>query len=304
MPTKLTQGEVARRLRAVGVTLLGRYRAATWPVRVRYEACGHTGHVRAANAAGGHGCRRCADRALRLSEQELTKRCHRAGLQLRSRYLGDSAGRRIRVCCSSCGREWRMLVSSLLRGLGCARCYHRTRSLPEKTVRARLLRRGLQLDGSYSGNSEDVAAVSCRDCGHGWRTRLCTLFNGGRCPSCYPRRFGVSEDEVREIVERITGWKFPPRWPEWLKGRSRKPLQLDGYNEAHQVAFEYQGRQHYAARLQFGGEKELAATKLRDARKRKLCQRHGVLLICVPYWKRDVAAFVQQKLAIDKDGKE
>ena len=63
-------------------------------------------------------------------------------------------------------------------------------------------------------------------------------------------------------------------------------MELDGYNSAHQVAFEYQGWRHY----------QIEYVKRNDARKRQLCRRHGVTLICIPYWKRDIANFVAKKL--------
>jgi hypothetical protein len=99
---------------------------------------------------------------------------------------------------------------------------------------------------------------------------------------------------LRRLLERTTGWRFPKARPVWPKGRSRSPLELDGYNEKHQVAFEYQGEQHYRAKR--FGQAALAATRRRDERKRQLCRRHGVQLIRVPYWKLDVEQFIRSKL--------
>jgi hypothetical protein len=96
------------------------------------------------------------------------------------------------------------------------------------------------------------------------------------------------------VIERITGWKFPKARPTWLRGRGLQPLELDGYNARHKVAFEYQGEQHYQSLY---GEATLTRTKRNDTRKRITCLRRGVQLICVPYWKRDVEAFIRSKLA-------
>jgi hypothetical protein len=75
-------------------------------------------------------------------------------------------------------------------------------------------------------------------------------------------------------------------------------MELDGYNVRHQVAFEYQGQQHYRTVPKFGGKvASLIEVKRRDERKRQLCRRHGVLLIRIPYWKTNVARFVRSKLA-------
>jgi hypothetical protein len=62
-------------------------------------------------------------------------------------------------------------------------------------------------------------------------------------------------------------------------------LELDGYCKAHELAFEYQGIQHYQyvpfmhkTRFNFELQQE------RDERKKILCKRHGIYLIVVPYW--------------------
>lgn len=59
---------------------------------------------------------------------------------------------------------------------------------------------------------------------------------------------------------------------------------LDIYVPSKNIAFEYQGKQHYEAVSYFGGEKALEMQMARDQRKRKLCQDNGVLLI---EWRYD-----------------
>jgi len=70
-------------------------------------------------------------------------------------------------------------------------------------------------------------------------------------------------------------------------------MELDGYNKRHAVAFEYQGEQHYRP---IYGEKALAQLKRNDERKRLICYRRGIKLIRIPYWKKDVGAFIRSKL--------
>lgn len=64
--------------------------------------------------------------------------------------------------------------------------------------------------------------------------------------------------------------------PPWL-GRQH----LDVYIPELAVAVEYQGPQHDRPVDFFGGLKAYEATKKRDARKRRLCNRHGINLIYV-----------------------
>jgi len=70
-------------------------------------------------------------------------------------------------------------------------------------------------------------------------------------------------------------------------------MELDGYNEQHGVAFEYQGEPHYKPIF---GDDTFRTTRRNDKRKRFLARYHGVVLICVPYWKKDPEAFIRSKL--------
>ena len=62
--------------------------------------------------------------------------------------------------------------------------------------------------------------------------------------------------------------------PQWLKSQH-----FDVYLPAHNVALEYQGRQHFEAIDFFGGEEALRRRREQDARKRRLCRKIGCILI-------------------------
>jgi hypothetical protein len=61
-------------------------------------------------------------------------------------------------------------------------------------------------------------------------------------------------------------------------------LQLDGYCKPYELAFEYNGIQHYEFHTYFHKTKREFDKQLeRDYRKNQLCQRYGILLITVPH---------------------
>jgi hypothetical protein len=60
-------------------------------------------------------------------------------------------------------------------------------------------------------------------------------------------------------------------------------LELDVYIPDLKLGFEYQGRQHYKASSYFGGDQKLLETKKRDRRKKYLCRKHDIKLVCIPY---------------------
>ena len=99
------------------------------------------------------------------------------------------------------------------------------------------------------------------------------------------RAEGESEIICRWFFEEIFGAKFPKTRPKWLKNRKTGgQMELDGYCDALKLAFEFNGPQHYMfypkyhkTRIDFLEQLE------RDKLKLKLCQKHGIILIIVPY---------------------
>lgn len=57
-------------------------------------------------------------------------------------------------------------------------------------------------------------------------------------------------------------------------------LQLDGYNETHKIAFEYQGYQHFTDNSHFHKSNKRFEEQLkRDQYKKVLCKQNGIILI-------------------------
>ena len=91
------------------------------------------------------------------------------------------------------------------------------------------------------------------------------------------------ERKCRQLFEDIFVVEFPKAkkgYLEWLINDSGNPMELDGYNEDLNLAFEYQGQQHEIA---WGTEtQEHFEQRMRDDdTKKKLCKKHGVMLILV-----------------------
>lgn len=204
------------------------------------------------------------------------------------------------LCVCRCGQRWRATWHNLSRGSGCPKCGYakqaKARRLDLRKIETlvRKISPSLRVvSSSYTGSKEPLA-LSCKVCKTRWQTTWNALrTNRKGCKVCVPVRAGKSEEAVRQVLEQITGWRFPKARPVWLKGKSTYPMELDGYNEQHRVAFEYQGTQHY---VPIFGRKAFEITKRNDERKRVLCYSRGILLIRVPYWKRDTPSFLRSKL--------
>ncbi|MGZ4861303.1 MAG: hypothetical protein ACXV2E_00715 [Halobacteriota archaeon] len=97
------------------------------------------------------------------------------------------------------------------------------------------------------------------------------------------RRVGegwVSETILYQIVTRIVVEQEVLRHhrAEWLEG-----LELDVFVPSLNLAFEYQGQQHFHPVEVWGGSKALQDLQERDKRKAKLCVSHGIDLIAIEY---------------------
>ena len=78
---------------------------------------------------------------------------------------------------------------------------------------------------------------------------------------------------------------FPTCRPDFLKSpKTDSNLELDGYNEELEIAFEYNGKQHYEFPNKYHkSQKEFEEQVKRDIFKFKQCELHGIYLINIPY---------------------
>ena len=89
----------------------------------------------------------------------------------------------------------------------------------------------------------------------------------------------------REFLEKYYQMKFPRIRPDFLINPvSGRNLELDGYNSELNMAFEYNGYQHYTYPNRFHKtEEEFSQQIRRDGYKQEACRLAGVYLIIIPY---------------------
>lgn len=115
--------------------------------------------------------------------------------------------------------------------------------------------------------------------GHQWKTTYSSVKSGSWCPECNET---ICERTCRKIFEFIFNNSFPKKRPSWLTNKGN--LELDGFCENLNIAFEYNGSQHYNFVEYFHKTQERFETyKERDRIKNKLCEENGVTLINIPY---------------------
>ena len=123
---------------------------------------------------------------------------------------------------------------------------------------------------------------------HEWQTKPNSIQSGSGCHECSAHR---TERKVRGLFEYIFQDTFNKSWA--------RGIELDGYNENLQIAFEYNGYQHYeVAHFDAYSKKGLKERKERDSQRRRVCKKLGIRLIEIPYTVKDeeLCDFVFNKL--------
>ncbi len=176
------------------------------------------------------------------------------------------------------GHEWQVTPADVASGYWCPHCAGNIKQTIEMMRNLARKRGGKCLSRKYV-NSQTKLFWQCH-AGHKWQAKPTHITSGQWCSTCSA---GISERICRYYFEKIFRTPFPKLWPQWLKGKIGRPLQLDGYSEKRHVAFEYQGAQHFQKIPHLQQAFKLKKIREHDAIKRRQCKQHGVTLIEVPY---------------------
>jgi len=116
--------------------------------------------------------------------------------------------------------------------------------------------------------------------GHTWKAKYGNIYSGNWCKQCIG---STGERICRIFFEQIFKKEFPSVFPEWLKNKSGRRLQLDGFNEELKIAFEHQGEQHFKKTTIYSKDDKSLHQRIKyDNIKRNRCKEKGITLIEVP----------------------
>lgn len=292
---RFTISQVKKKLRSLNsnILILGKYRNSGTPLPCICKVCGFKWSPRwrdLSRVRRGAGCPKCSGCA-RLSTEEVRRRLKEVSPDIK--ILGEYRGNQkpLKCLCRVCGFKWSPTWNDLSRGYGCHLCGGvKRQTLSEIRKKLREKRNDIRIVGGEYKNARSTLQCLCLTCGNKWKSYWVKLNGGCGCPKCaIVKPKGASEERVRSVVEKVTGWRFPRARPDFLNG-----MELDGFNSKNKLAFEYQGQHHY---LSIYGLRALRMVKRNDNRKRCLCRYHGVRLFSVPYWVKDIEPFVKRKIA-------
>jgi len=183
------------------------------------------------------------------------------------------------------GHIWSSPAKSILySGSWCPFCAGRRHDLAEMQQIA-ASRGGKCISSKYFGMQKKLT-WGCAH-GHVWKSTPATVVIAGSwCPECSA---GLGERLTRAAFEHFTGKTFQKCKPDWLVSERATRLELDGYNEELQVAFEHQGDQHYKEIAFFTKNTLYQQRKNDDETKRRICLSRGVILIEVQQVGRQIS---------------
>lgn len=246
---------------------------------------GHEWEASYQSVRDGSWCRKCADAAsVRLNLEALKAKaeargglCHAEG-PIKDRWA------HVEFSCAGGHRFSTSPFCVFYKEAWCPVCALAEMAKPTK-LDAGALREAAEANGGACLSEEyvNVAAAYRWRCAKGHEfeaslhaVRLC----GSWCPHCSE---SLGESRCRACLEEACGVSFAKIRPDWLPGTRGRNLELDGYCEERQVAFEYQGHQHSRFIEWFHGTVErFEEQQDRDRLKRRLAAERKILLLEIP----------------------
>ena len=269
----------------------------TWVmVKVQCLKCNNIYDAYLNSLLNNHGCNKCSikhrnDKKRFTYDQvkeiiEITN--SHLNLELISTEYIDSA-KPLLIKCKICKYEFNGYIGNIKKGQGCFKCARKrvgkNNRLKIEDVKKIIEKLNLKLlDNEYTGQDQKLN-LEC-EFGHHFKKDLSHLQRGQGCPICKSsiNKFGLSEEICRAYFEYLFDKKFSRQSPNWLQTDDGNNLILDGYNEKLNLAFEYNGMQHYKHVKHFHKSlHQFNNQRLCDCYKIQLCYKNDVKLIIIPY---------------------
>lgn len=247
-----------------------------------------------------NGCPYCNGRY--KTTEEIQREVKDKNVILISEYKGNE--KPIKCRCKVCGNEWSTMTKVLTtNGSGCPKCgrqkanEHEMKSHDEFVRDLKKANPNIKVLEKYRGTKKKILCECLID-GYQWYGYPSNLLN--RSAGCY--YCNTSEGE-KLMLKTLDDLGIDYSHQHSIDGcKLKKKLKFDAFNTENNIAFEYNGQQHYYP-VDFAGKGEEWAkeahsiTKERDEVKRTFCSENGITVIDIPYWERDnMKEYIKQQL--------
>jgi hypothetical protein len=229
----------------------------------------------------GTACARCSGKE-RLKIVDFKVAAEKNGWELLStEYNGVT--QMLHFHCNHCDNDFSKM-SSYLRGKKKVKFCPNCDPLKKKTIdeiKIKAEKRGLEfLSREYNG-IEIKHLFKCKN-NHQWMASPNDVFNSNSgCPEC--KRFKTEAKVMFAFENYFDGKKFPKK--SKIKTNYGFNIELDGFNQELNIAFEYNGVQHYEYSPFFHQHniENFESQKIRDLKKLEYCRDNNIHLIVIPY---------------------
>ena len=252
-------------------------------------ADGHTFKLAGNYVLNGQWCRPCSI----VTNKELDELAgERGGKCLSEHYI--NAKNHLHWECDK-GHRWKATYLNIKNGTWCPKCASLKYTIEDmKAIAAK--NGGECLSHDYV-NSSTKLLWKCSS-GHIFKMQPIRILAGSWCPHC---NFHINEEKCRHILTQIFNTPFIKTQSIFKKLKNR--LELDGYSAELNLAFEYQGQQHYQYMPFFhSSEKKFIEQQNRDQKKAEKCNELNIKLLIIPYWvatdDKSIYEFIQNQLKI------
>lgn len=267
---------------------------------------GHTWWATPSSVKSGKWCLICAGKQKRTIEEVKKLSESKGGRCLSEKYISTDS--KLKWQCKE-GHIWESTPYLIRKGHWCPKCSFvigglKNRLGIEEMHELAKLKDGKCLSEHYTNANTKLKWKCMED--HIWEARPNSIKQGVWCPNCAR---GVGERTCRKYFEAMFSRGFPSSKPSWLVTRNGTKMELDGYSRELNLAFEYQGQQHYRDVGFFSKTMSFEKRKNYDKLKRRICEQKGVILLYVPYTVKleDIGTYIKnkcEKLGITVPNKE
>lgn len=200
------------------------------------------------------------------------------GICLSKEYI-DSKGKLLWQCEN--GHQWLSKLSNIFHNKWCPECSGKLspEQLFEKANNYAKLNKGTCLTKNIP-LAKTKLEWKCADPTHKpWNLSYSAIIaNKSWCPECGTSNY-YKENTFKAIFEILLGYSFSKSYPQWnINPKTNKLLELDGYNEEHKIAFEFQGRHHIKSVFK---NQNLEDIQYKDDLKIKNCAANNIKLIVI-----------------------
>lgn len=247
-----------------------------------------------------YGCSYCSGRNKTNKDIELLIKDK--NVLLISEYIGNE--KPIDCKCKACGNIWTTLPKVLIsNGSGCPKCGKKKAIKAETKTREKFIEEinminpNIEILGEYI-NTHTKIECKCKICKTTWYGYPSNLLN--KSAGCIGCNISIGEKKMLDILNKI-GIKYIPQYP--IKTvKNMKPQRFDAFDIINNIAFEYNGEQHYypvdfAGKGKIWAEEQFTIIKKRDQLKIEYCRNNNIPIVIIPYWERDnIEYFILLKL--------